>query len=100
MNLLATTGQDDPPSAPTAPRLRLLQRIERLYPTLRQTLRFGSLELDFTRIADPDRVLAETPHLVATADSAILDHCQRWFNIARDVIEARCPAATIIDLAS
>lgn len=41
-------------------RLRLLQRIEHLYPTIRQNLRFGSLELDFTRIADPNQVLDRT----------------------------------------
>ena len=51
-------------------------------------------------VNDPDLLLKASPEVVATADSAILDHCQRWFNLARDVIEARCPAATIIDLAS
>ena len=51
-------------------------------------------------VDDPDPVLRNSEEVVATADSAILDHCQRWFNLARDVIEARCPAATIIDLAS
>jgi hypothetical protein len=51
-------------------------------------------------VDDPDPVLRASPEVVATADSAILDHCQRWFNLARDVIEARCPDATIIDLAS
>ena len=51
-------------------------------------------------VDDPDPLLRSSVEVVATADSAILDHCQRWFNLARDVIEARCPAATIIDLAS
>jgi hypothetical protein len=51
-------------------------------------------------VDDPDPVLRNSVEVVATADSAILDHCKRWFNLARDVIEARCPAATIIDLAS
>jgi predicted nicotinamide N-methyase len=36
---------------------RLLHRINRRYPTTTQRLRFGSTELDFTRIADPDQVL-------------------------------------------
>jgi len=51
-------------------------------------------------VDDPDPVLKDSAEVVASADSAILDHCQRWFNLARDVIEASCPAATIIDLAS
>jgi len=51
-------------------------------------------------VGDPDPVLRNSMDVVATADSAILDHCKRWFNLARDVIETTCPAATIIDLAS
>ena len=51
-------------------------------------------------VDDPDPVLRNSVEVVATADSAILDHCKRWFNLARNVIEALCPAATIIDLAS
>ena len=51
-------------------------------------------------VDDPDLVLRNSEEVVATADSAILDHCQHWFNLARDVIETRCPAAAIIDLAS
>jgi predicted nicotinamide N-methyase len=38
-------------------RLRLLERIGRRWPTVSQTRRFGELELEFTRVADPDRVL-------------------------------------------
>ncbi len=48
----------------------------------------------------PDPVLKASPEIVATADSAILDHCGRWFNLARDVIEANCPAVMIVDLAT
>ena len=51
-------------------------------------------------VDDPDLVLRNSEEVVATADSAILDHCQHWFNLARDVIETRCPAAAIVDLAS
>ena len=51
-------------------------------------------------VDSPDPLLKASQDVVATADSAILDHCRCWFNIARDVIEASCPAATIVDLAS
>jgi hypothetical protein len=51
-------------------------------------------------VNNPDALLRESPEIVATADSAILDRCGRWFNLARDVIEARCPGASIINLAT
>ena len=51
-------------------------------------------------VDSPDPLLKASQDVVATADSAILDHCRCWFNLARDVIEASCSAATIIDLAS
>lgn len=40
-------------------RARCLLRIERRWPTMTETLRFGRLALPFTRIADPNRVLDE-----------------------------------------
>ncbi len=45
-----------------------------------------------------DRQLVESAHVVASADSAILDRCRRWFNLARDVVEAEIPDAWIVDL--
>jgi hypothetical protein len=50
-------------------------------------------------VNSPDPVLRETSDIVATADSAILDRCSRWFNLARSVVEDSCPEATIVDLA-
>jgi predicted nicotinamide N-methyase len=41
----------------TTVRRRLLERIRRLWPVVSQSRRFGDLELEFTRVADPDRVL-------------------------------------------
>src|SRR5882724_12050426 len=38
-------------------RVRLLARIQRKYQTISETLHFGPLRLDFTRVADPDVVL-------------------------------------------
>ena len=45
-----------------------------------------------------DRVLSEYPEVVATADSAILDRCREWVNLARHVVEASIPNAWIVDL--
>jgi hypothetical protein len=45
-----------------------------------------------------DRVLAESPDVVASADSAILDRCGRWCNLARHIVETAVPDAWIVDL--
>lgn len=47
---------------------------------------------------NPDRVLAESREVVATADSVILDQCGRWFNLARFVIAHGIPTANLVDL--
>jgi hypothetical protein len=47
---------------------------------------------------DPDQVLSRSPHIVITADSVILDRCEQWFNLARDVIAGRIPTAQAIPL--
>ncbi len=49
-------------------------------------------------VNDPDRVLAASPYVVATADSAVLDHCTRWFNLSRTAIELDLPTARVIPL--
>jgi hypothetical protein len=51
-------------------------------------------------VDNPDPVLKSSSDIVATADSAILDRCGRWFNLARDVIEAACPGTFIVDLST
>jgi hypothetical protein len=49
-------------------------------------------------VDNPDPILKAASEIVVTADSAILDRCGRWFNLARSVIEAECPGASIIEL--
>ncbi len=49
-------------------------------------------------VFSPDKVLAETPQIIATSDSVILDHCVRWFNLARHLIEERVVSRWLIDL--
>ncbi len=48
-------------------------------------------------VNDPDPLLKESSEIVATADSAVLDSCARWFNLARYVIETHCLEARIVD---
>lgn len=49
-------------------------------------------------VPDPDRVLRADAGLVATADSGILDVCQRWFPLSRQVIRDHVPAAIVVPL--
>jgi hypothetical protein len=47
---------------------------------------------------DPDPILAQSDGVVATADSAILDSCVRWVNLARIIVETRVPQAWVVQL--
>jgi len=49
---------------------------------------------------NPDKVLMESKQIVATADSAILDRCDRWANVVRKVICRGIPNARLIDLSA
>ena len=45
-----------------------------------------------------DNLLAQSPHVVASADSAVIDASRRWFNLARTVVGESVPEAWIVDL--
>jgi hypothetical protein len=49
-------------------------------------------------VYSPDAVLARTDQIVATSDSAILDRCRAWLNLARLIIAERIPRAHLVDL--
>ena len=49
-------------------------------------------------VADPDPILAESDQIVATADSQILNISAAWLNLARRVVEAHVPEASLVDL--
>jgi hypothetical protein len=49
-------------------------------------------------VMNPDRVLCATDQVVSSSDHAILDRCQSWFNLARQVIADKVPAAHVVDL--
>ncbi len=49
-------------------------------------------------VNNPDRVLADSVDIVATADSVILDAGPRWFNLARDVVESLGDVGRVIDM--
>jgi hypothetical protein len=49
-------------------------------------------------VPDPDDGLKRAEQIVATADSQVLDHAGRWFNLARSAIDLRVSHAWIVDL--
>lgn len=49
-------------------------------------------------VPDPDAVLSIAEDIVATADSVILDRCERWFNLARHAIANCVPRASLIEM--
>jgi len=50
-------------------------------------------------VPSPDAVLAQYPGIIATTDSAVLDRCDRWLDLAGAIIEAQVPHARKIRLA-
>ena len=49
-------------------------------------------------VANPDAVLIACEQTIATADSAVLDRCRAWYNLARETIARFVPNARIVDL--
>jgi len=51
-------------------------------------------------VADPDGLLADSPHVVASADGQVLDAAARSCNLARVCVERAVPGAFVIDLST
>ena len=51
-------------------------------------------------VPNPDAVLAATAEIIVTADSAVLDQCQQWFNLTREVVDRYIPRANVVPLAA
>jgi hypothetical protein len=47
---------------------------------------------------NPDKILKEADLPVISSDSAVLDECSQWVNLARELITARIPDAWLVDL--
>jgi len=48
-------------------------------------------------VPDPDRLLIKTDAVVVSADSAILDDCRRWLNLADEIVTEHLPEREVID---
>lgn len=49
-------------------------------------------------VPDPDKVLKACEDVVATADSAVLDGCVKWLNLARYVVREQVAGGWMVDL--
>ncbi len=58
----------------------------------------GRLEHEVHLEARADARIVSDGHLVASADSAILDRCTGWINLARQVVGECVPEAWVVDL--
>ncbi len=70
----------------------------RLKQIIQQTAAAQGWHWQVELVQDPDVPLARTDELVATADSAILDACGGWVNLAREVVDRHVAGARIVDL--
>lgn len=50
-------------------------------------------------VKNPDTILAVSPEIIVTSDSWILDECQQWAEVAREVIRT-LPEARVVDMES
>ena len=51
-------------------------------------------------VYNPDKVLIQSPAIVASSDSMILNQSKKWFNLSREVVDLFIPEALIIPLTS
>ena len=55
---------------------------------------------DVQLVPSPDEVLRKTNAIAATTDSAILDACGRWTDLAGQIISSSLPSVRVIDMAA
>ncbi len=49
-------------------------------------------------VSNPDALLVVGDQVIASADSAVLDRCAAWFNLARETIARHVPGANLVSL--
>ena len=71
----------------------------RLKTLIAQLARENNWSWEIRLTISPDAELSKMDGIVVSTDSVILDACQRWANLAAEMIAHDLPAAAIIDLA-
>jgi hypothetical protein len=70
----------------------------RLAALIRETAELHGWNWEVELENDPDARLRESAAVVVSADSAVLDGCRRWLNLAREVIDERLPNTWLVPL--
>jgi hypothetical protein len=70
----------------------------RLKTLIGELARKENWDWEITLLPSPDGELVRTDLTVATSDSAVLDRCGNWVNLARAIIEEKLPDAHVVDL--
>jgi len=62
--------------------------------------RAHQMEVEVELVFNPDRVLWESDEVVATSDGVVLDRCQAWVNLVRELVVHHIPDARLLALVS
>jgi hypothetical protein len=70
----------------------------RLKTLIGELARENDWDWEIKLLISPDAELARTDMVVASSDSAVLDRCKSWVNLARAIIEKRLTEVWFVDL--
>jgi hypothetical protein len=70
----------------------------RLKLLIQETATAAGWNMPVELVFNPDRVLWESEHAIATSDGVVLDRCCRWVNLTGQIIAGRIPQARLVDL--
>jgi hypothetical protein len=70
----------------------------RLKATLDEIGRRFGWNWDVSLEVSPDQLLSDTTAVVASSDSVVLDGCERWCNVGREIVMTQVPGARVLNL--
>jgi len=70
----------------------------RLKSLIQETAAVAGWNMTVELVFNPDKVLWESQHVIASSDGVVLDRCRQWVNLTRQIIAERIPRARLLDL--
>jgi hypothetical protein len=70
----------------------------RLKTFIRETAGIAGWSMPVDLVFNPDKVLWESEHVIASSDGVVLDRCRQWVNLTRSIIVECLPQARLVDL--
>ena len=70
----------------------------RLKTLIGELVRKSNWNWEIELLLSPDAKLIRSAAVVASSDSVVLDGCERWTNLAAEIITQKHPSATVLDL--